>query len=764
MLKIASKMFCKTTIKTLLKTTTKTTPQKSYAFSLIELAVVILIIGIVITGLVVANAVIKNSRITTAQSLTESSPVNGITENALWLESSLEKSFAATESEDKSSVSSWNDIKNSSTVKNNASKVDVSGNSPKYSNTINHIHAIKFAGNNAGSTTPNAGYFNVDGSFLNNTNYTIFVVEKRQSANSNNYFLGDSANNSNNQSLLLGYNSDASVIHSQSGTTLTNASTASVDSYANYNDKPRIFTFKFDTTSGSKTYINGTLSGENTTNLAPLTNVNLLSIGKGYSGEIGEVIAFTRSLKTDEKKAVEDYLSKKWSIKLTGNSVASCTDGVITEKGCKQTCPFTVVGVTKTSASEGFSGSLICDATGYAGGTTKQIFTCTNGILNPPPSQTPNICITAGETTGGSNGADVCASGYALISGTCQQVCTLNVTGISNRTVTRDSTSATCDFGYIGTISYTCGNNGISGVSGSCVVAPMNCAGGTESDITVSGVSYKVHKFNSSGQLKCASGGNAEVLVVGGGGGGGGGDGGGGGGGGVLSSSEYLISDSTLTITVGAGGDGSVVVANDIPSVLSTAGGDSSISGTASGTIKAGGGGYGGGENHNCYRTYNIYCDQHSQLHSSVLKKDGDGGSGGSGGGGGAGNIRSVGGTANGFGVGFAGGINGGLAGGGGGGAGGPGGAAENGGKGGVGIESIITGSSSFYGGGGGGSNRSSSSFTGGNGGGGNGGRGGSGNGNAGSVNTGGGGGGGIDQNGSGGNGGSGIVIIRYAK
>ena len=251
----------------------------SRAFTLIELSAVVAIIGILIAGVMTANGLVKKSKIAAAQSLTKASPINGIQNNDLWLESSQESSFKDNESSSGDAVTTWYDQKNAT----NKSLITVVGTGPTYSNTINYIHAVKFNG----STND---YLKLeDASFLNKNSYTIFVVEKRQSNSSNNYFLGDSAQTSTNQSLLLGYSADGSVIHSQSGATLTNASTANVDSYANYNDKPRVFAFNFDTNSGSKTYINGTLSGQNTTNLTPLSNVTSLSIGKGYSGEIGEI-------------------------------------------------------------------------------------------------------------------------------------------------------------------------------------------------------------------------------------------------------------------------------------------------------------------------------------------------------------------------------------------------------------------------------------------------------------------------------------------
>ena len=558
----------------------KTTEKNSRAFTLIELSMVIVIIGILIAGVMTATTLVKKSKIAAAQSLTNASPISGIQDNTLWLESGLESSFKDGETSTGDAVTTWYDQKSSV----NKSSVVAVGTGPIYSNTINYIHAVKFNGSTA-------NYLQVtDASFLNKSDYTIFVLEKRQSANSNNYFLGDSTQNS----LLLGYTSDNNVIHSRSGTTVANDLVSGVDSYANSNDKPRIFAFSFNTSSGSKTYINGTLSAQNTTNLTPLDGVSSLSIGKGYSGEIGEIVAFGRSLKNEERKSVEDYLSKKWSVKLTRDLVASCIDGVITENGCKASCPVSVVGVIATTFVDGFSGSLTCNATGYAGGTTTQTYTCLNGSLNPAPA---NVCITSGAT---SSGATVCATNYELVGSACQAVsCSVptNV-GTNETTVNQSSGTIPCNksgFDSGTSAAYTC-SNGIFAISGTPCLAAAKCrcsVGACTTDKT-SIPGEVILRFTTSGELTCDQDVTAKILVVAGGGGGGSenndtGAGGGGGGGGVVRALSYTITAGVKTITVGAGGDrAGRDPSNPGAPTGGKRGGDSSFPGL---TAKGGGGG-----------------------------------------------------------------------------------------------------------------------------------------------------------------------------
>lgn len=277
---------------------------------------------------------------------------------------------------------------------------------------------------------------------------------------------------------------------------------------------------------------------------------------------------------------------------------------------------------------------------------------------------------------------------------------------------------------------------------------------------TVGGVTYRVHRFTSTGSStfrvsSAPAGAQVEYLVVGGGGGGGGTIAGGGGGGGFVTGSATLAAGNNYSVTVGSGGAGALGW-NNSPA-QGGSGGNSVISGSGLATITANGGGGGG--------SYGGGVDTRPAL------------SGGSGGGGGScSSVAAITGAAGIAGQGFAGGngIQNCNNAGGGGGAGGAGGNAVGtvSGAGGAGKSSSITGTAVLYGGGGGGGVRNGSGSVGAAGSGG----GGVGNAldnavaasNVDGTNGLGGGGGGCGHNGGsanrcGGNGGSGVVIVRYA-
>ena len=705
------------------------------AFSLIEVSVVILIIGIFIAGIIVAGNLTSKAKLSAAKTLSVSSPINGIKDSALWLETSLDNSFDPADTNSGHAVNNWYDSRSAAT-KVLVGKV---GNGPIYSNTINDVHAVGFDASSS-TNSSNSNYLQIaDASFLNNTDYTIFVLEKRM-ASGTNYFLGSSGSGSNN-SLALGYSSDTNISHSQGSNSYS--SPALVTNYASSSGKARIFTFVQDSNFGKKTYINGILAAQNA-DTAQLSGLTSLEIGKGYTGEIGEIAIFTRALNSEDRKSVENYVSKKWTTKINRDSavggssgIASCVGYTITSDGCDLTtapCTISQTGVVTTSVSATSTPTIIaCDsASHYSGNLT---YTCSNGTV---PCNSGYF---------GSGISYNCNNGNANASGSCSANCSTGSTvGINTQSITDAGGTLNCNatgYSTSDSITYTCSSGTFSVTGGTAcdtcssgytysggICSVQNCTGGTVSTETISGTSYKIHTFTNTGAttFNCPSARNVDVLVV---------AGGGGGGGGIKYQTGVSISSGNITVTVGVGGTGGVGSSPLI--TTSTNGGDSSLGSY----LVATGGGRGG-----------IY----------------NGGNGFTGGSGGGGSSQTGSGAAGMAGQGNAGGNGDSSKGGGGGG--GSGGAGSAGGIGGAGASNDITGTTLYYSGGGGGGRNSVGSEgnnnVNSNGGGGRGalscpGTGGT-TANAGTANTGGGGGGAPNGcQGGGAGGGSGIVIVRYA-
>ena len=292
---------------------------KSKAFSLIELSIVVLIIGILIAGVTQGSRLIRQSRLKTAQSQTISSPVLSITGLVGWWESTMDNSIISVNNgffpENNDLISNWNDINSQSIAKNttstNSSCTPTTCQPTYIANGMNGLPVARFSGNQ---------YVLFDGSILVGTDYTIFVVEQRSSAANFNYFICGSGGT--NQNLHIGYgNPSTNIVFNQYFNDYYVSS--AVPSYSSL--IPRIHGFVFNVSNGKKYYLNGQLQTLTPVG-SPVGTQGLIgypgaaigcnpAIGGGpFVGDIGELIIYSRTLKNEERRSIENYLSGKWKI------------------------------------------------------------------------------------------------------------------------------------------------------------------------------------------------------------------------------------------------------------------------------------------------------------------------------------------------------------------------------------------------------------------------------------------------------------------
>ena len=294
------------------------------AFSLIELSIVILIIGILVAGVTQSSRLIKQMRLSSARSMTISSPVSSIKDLAVWLESSMENSFIDSEESNGSTITTWYDINPQSSTKYNA--ISPSANeSPLYkADGINGLPVIFADGINdsmilnglndsfegSGFTwigvirwdkaSGAKGYFGLKSDYGSFNNYTTLFLDDCNGAF--NCFRVISRNDGALAS-YFGFNTvsfDKTQPHIISIVRKTNSIT-------NYDNGTQIGPVVSDSTA------NGIYRTSGPWAMFKYTNSNTLY----FQGVAGEYILFGRSLKDDERKDIEKYLSKKWGIKLT---------------------------------------------------------------------------------------------------------------------------------------------------------------------------------------------------------------------------------------------------------------------------------------------------------------------------------------------------------------------------------------------------------------------------------------------------------------
>lgn len=281
------------------------------AFSLVELSIVVLIIGIVIVGITQSTRLVAAFKINSARTLTKHSPVAEIDGLVMWLDSTAEESLAVNEDQDGGLISAWYDINPRSNAKNHLAQA-TSGNRPTYkASAINNLPALQFNGTNKYLATSYS-------EALNSPKFTIFAVTSAIS------YVSDGSVASSLDSVGFG---GYALYASNSGSYefwVGNASAwsgQSVYSSAITTGKASLLTGSYNGSSRNF-YENGVVKTSAATTFAANPEYSFF-VGASnvagtpsdfYNGYIGEIILFNRTLQLQERKAIEDYLRKKWSI------------------------------------------------------------------------------------------------------------------------------------------------------------------------------------------------------------------------------------------------------------------------------------------------------------------------------------------------------------------------------------------------------------------------------------------------------------------
>jgi prepilin-type N-terminal cleavage/methylation domain-containing protein len=307
---------------------------KNKAFSLIELSIVILIIGILIAGVTQGSLLIGQFKLNTARTITQSSAVPSIEGLSLWLESTSEKSLATGTSTFKDveimdngeSIGRWNDINPQKSSPLSVSQSTIGNQPTYYKNGINGLPVIKFVTSSSHCLSRSS----VLGEDLFKTDQaSIFVVQK---------YVG--ANNTVNSSISWAYGGylaggkrfnlhapgNAGNIAFDFGTCCTSGTGRTQYTSSNFANTPYVISAIRKVDTGEIRLNGGSALNSITTATSTLDTSQsaTLWIGCGlndtidapFNGYIGEIIVYNRALKNQERVAVEQYLGKKWGIKV----------------------------------------------------------------------------------------------------------------------------------------------------------------------------------------------------------------------------------------------------------------------------------------------------------------------------------------------------------------------------------------------------------------------------------------------------------------
>ena len=292
------------------------------AFSLIEISLVVLIVGILISGVSLGVDLYDDFKLTTARQLTINSRVGRIEDLVAWYETTNQNVFSKgttsfedlAKFEENQTINRWKDSNPKASY-----KIDATQTSSNFQPTIifdktTSLPIVRFGAgkflNLPNGTVP-----------VGNQPYTVIFASKIDAdfecgcaLLTSGVFDYDNPKNSNNFEFYL-TNRFANVYFSGSSGVSTPNNTVSPNKF-------QIFSSVYDQDT-LKVYINKNYwSGSATVNLIDNKETNNF-IGKGiragnnsFIGSIAEIIIFNRNLSNGEREDIENYLSKKWSIKL----------------------------------------------------------------------------------------------------------------------------------------------------------------------------------------------------------------------------------------------------------------------------------------------------------------------------------------------------------------------------------------------------------------------------------------------------------------
>ena len=299
-----------------------TLKQHNQAFSLIELSIVILIVGILVAGVTQSSRLVNLIKLSTAQSITRSSEINSIQDMVFWVETTLEtgitNSSGTFQLDDGGAISSWNDINIRSNPKINLSQA-TAANQPTYKQVgINGLPSINF--NGSSSILLNSTIVPL---LAGDKNYSLILVWRANSTTvAASQILMSQSNTApvaNDMGSIFISNSSLSGFAGNSNDYLPTAVTPNTNYISIITVNNTLATNNISVYTNSNTAVTGSSTTPTILNLGAAR----FSIGarvdstQFFGGLISEAIVFDRTLKIDEVRAVNNYLSKKYAIKIS---------------------------------------------------------------------------------------------------------------------------------------------------------------------------------------------------------------------------------------------------------------------------------------------------------------------------------------------------------------------------------------------------------------------------------------------------------------
>jgi len=299
--------------------------KKQQAFTLLELTIVLVVIAIMTVGIFKGAGLVNSSKISVARSLTERSPVPKIDGLVVWYETSSLDSLLKSEASNNSTVTTWYDLNPTSVALRENTLVTKTGAVKYVKNGINNVPSLQFSSKNDLSVANLQLAAFSQGSTAQNTVFLVFKQQSRTYISTDERWILDSHFLASSSAIGYADISGVDTVRSNSGTTVYSGAT----NPPSFGDEKSFIVAVYYDQAYTKAYVNDTtvVAGGGYFNATPGSNkITGLTIGSlkndnnagRFVGLISEIIIYNRVLKSDERKDIFAYLSKKYSIPVAG--------------------------------------------------------------------------------------------------------------------------------------------------------------------------------------------------------------------------------------------------------------------------------------------------------------------------------------------------------------------------------------------------------------------------------------------------------------
>ena len=211
---------------------------------------------------------------------------------ALWYDAADATTITGT-----TTVTAWND------KSGNARHATATSNHPSFTPGTNYI---QFSG---------SSWMSFPGTFLSNTQYTLFYAVKRDVSQVEMFFMSSGTDTTTNANLHIGYTPNSATLSYRQW---ANQFSFSVPAFTTQATEPNnVFCFQQNATQ-RLAFLNGTQVGSNANTSLVLSNNDALlgvyfrSPTTSWNGRFYEVVMYNRALNTSERQQMEGYLATKW--------------------------------------------------------------------------------------------------------------------------------------------------------------------------------------------------------------------------------------------------------------------------------------------------------------------------------------------------------------------------------------------------------------------------------------------------------------------